>query len=145
MHPHCRGLSHLRADLATSHWKFYSTRMLRDSSLMLNLLQCHMVFFLIERLTQPQVSAKIGMSGRLRRGAMFKSVSREASECRLHAEHCADKARLQSDPQLRQCFLEMQQRWLSLARSYEFAERLEFLSAVEERNKEARLIFKDAD
>jgi hypothetical protein len=29
----------------------------------------------------------------------------------------------------------MQQRWLSLARSYEFSERLEFLSAVEERNK----------
>jgi hypothetical protein len=55
---------------------------------------------------------------------MFVSVSREASECRLYAEHCADKARLQSDPQLRQCFLEMQQRWLSLARSYEFAERL---------------------
>jgi hypothetical protein len=34
----------------------------------------------------------------------------------------------------------MQQRWLSLARSYEFSERLEFLSAVEERNKEARSI-----
>ena len=64
---------------------------------------------------------------------MFVSVSREASECRLYAEHCADKARLQSDPQLRQCFFEMQRRWLSLARSYEFAERLEFLSAVEER------------
>ena len=28
---------------------------------------------------------------------------------------------------------------------YEFAERLEFLSAVEERNKEARLIIKDAE
>jgi hypothetical protein len=56
---------------------------------------------------------------------MFVSVSREASECRLYAEHCADKARLQSDPQLGQCFLEMQQRWLSLARSYEFTERLE--------------------
>jgi hypothetical protein len=34
-----------RGDLATSHWKFYSTRLLRDSSLMLNLLQCHIVFF----------------------------------------------------------------------------------------------------
>ena len=70
---------------------------------------------------------------------MFVSVSREASECRLYAEHCADKARLQSHPQLRQCFLEMQRRWLSLACSYEFAERLEFLTAVEERNKEARI------
>ena len=74
---------------------------------------------------------------------MFVGVSREASECRLYAEHCADKARLQSDPQLRQCFLEMQRRWLSLACSCEFAERLEFLSAVEERNKEARI--KDAE
>ena len=61
---------------------------------------------------------------------MSVSVSEEASECRLYAEHCADKARLQPDPQLRQCFLEMQQRWLSLGRSYEFAERLEFLSAA---------------
>jgi hypothetical protein len=48
-----------RGDLATSHWKFYSPSPLRDSSLMLNLLQCHIVFFLIERLTQPQVSARI--------------------------------------------------------------------------------------
>jgi hypothetical protein len=49
--------------------------------------------------------------------------------------YCADKAQLQSDPQLRNDFLEMQQRWLSLARSYEFSEQLEFLSAIE-RNKE---------
>jgi GAF domain-containing protein len=40
--------------------------------------------------------------------------------------------------------LEMQRRWLALARSYEFAERLEFLSAVEIRNKETRLIIEDA-
>jgi hypothetical protein len=78
-------------------------------------------------------------------GRMFVSVSNEASECRLYAEHCADKAQLQSDPQLRRWFLEMQRRWLKLARSYEFAERLEFLSAVEEWNKEARLLVKDAD
>jgi len=75
---------------------------------------------------------------------MSVSVSKEAGECRLYAEYCADKARLQSDPQLRQCFLEMQRRWLGLARSYEFAERLEFASTVEERNKEARLIITDA-
>jgi hypothetical protein len=69
---------------------------------------------------------------------MFVNLSGEARECHLYAEHCADKARLQSDPQLRQCFLEMQRRWLSLARSYEFAERLEFLSVAEERNREHR-------
>jgi hypothetical protein len=74
---------------------------------------------------------------------MFVSVSREASECRLYAEQCADNARLQSDPEIRQDFLNMQQRWLSLARCYEFSERLEFLSAIETRNKESRLIFQD--
>ena len=75
---------------------------------------------------------------------MFLTPNKEARECRLHAEHCEDKARLQSDPQIRQDFLEMQQRWLSLARSYEFLERLEPLSAVEEKTKEMRLINKEA-
>ena len=75
---------------------------------------------------------------------MFLTPNKEARECQLHAEHCEDKARLQSDPQLRQDFLEMQQRWLSLARSYEFLERLELLSAVEAKIKDVRLIIKDA-
>jgi hypothetical protein len=59
---------------------------------------------------------------------MFVNLSEQAGECRLHAEHCADKAQLQSNPRLRNDFLEMQRRWLSLARSYEFTEQLEFLS-----------------
>ena len=75
---------------------------------------------------------------------MFLVINRDARECRLHAEHCEDKAWLQSDPQLRQDFLGMQQRWLSLARSYEFLERLELLSAVEAKIKDVRLIVKDA-
>jgi hypothetical protein len=60
---------------------------------------------------------------------MFVNLSEQAGECRLHAELWADKAQLQSDSQLREDFLEMQRRWLGLARSYEFTERLEFLSA----------------
>jgi hypothetical protein len=75
---------------------------------------------------------------------MFVVLNQDARECRLRAEHCEDKAGLQSDPQLRQDFLEMQQRWLSLARSYEFLERLELLSAVEAKIKDVRLIIKDA-
>ena len=66
---------------------------------------------------------------------MFANLSEQAGECRLYAELCADKAQLQSDPQLRIDYLEMQRRWLGLARSYEFSERLEFLSAIV-RNKE---------
>jgi hypothetical protein len=66
---------------------------------------------------------------------------REASECRLYAEQCAEKARLQSDADLRQDLLDMLQRWLSLAHCYEFSERLEFLSPIETKNKESRLVF----
>ncbi len=75
---------------------------------------------------------------------MFLTTNKDARECRFHAEHCEDKAQLQSDPQLRQDFLEMQQRWLSLARSYEFLERLDLLSAVKAKIKDVRLISKQA-
>ncbi len=71
---------------------------------------------------------------------MFVKLNEQARECRQYADHCAAKAGLQTDPKLHQVYLDMQQRWLSLARSYEFAERLEFLSAAEERNKETRLL-----
>ena len=71
---------------------------------------------------------------------MFVKLGEQAHECRLYADQCAAKAELQTDPKLRQVYLHMQQRWLSLARSYEFSERLEFLSAAEERNKETRLM-----
>jgi hypothetical protein len=72
-------------------------------------------------------------------GAMFANLTEQAGECRLYAGHCADKAQLQSDPQLRRDFLEMQRRWLSLARSYEFSERL-VLSAVEGTLKARQII-----
>ncbi len=68
---------------------------------------------------------------------MFVKLSEQARECRLYADHCAAKAGLQTDLKLHQVCLHMQQRWLSL---YEFAQRLEFLSAAERRNKETRLL-----
>ncbi len=74
---------------------------------------------------------------------MFVNLSEQAGECRLYAEHCADKAQLQSDPQLRNDFPEMKRRWLSLARSYEFTEQLEFLSAIERNKKMPAQICRD--
>jgi hypothetical protein len=53
-------------------------------------------------------------------------------------------AQVQSDPERRREYLEMQRRWLSMARSYEFAERLEFLSNTEAKNKAARQIIDEA-
>ena len=71
---------------------------------------------------------------------MLVSVSKEATECYGQAKKCADMAQIQSDPKRRQEYLEMQRRWQSLARSYEFSEQLEFLSNTEAKNKEARQI-----
>jgi hypothetical protein len=61
-------------------------------------------------------------------------------ECLRYANECAQQANVSSSPERRQELLDMQLRWLSIARTYEFSERLEFLSGIEARNKEARLI-----
>ena len=52
-------------------------------------------------------------------------TSIQARECRRYAHQCAQIAQNQSDPQLRLVYLEMQSRWLGLASSYEFSERLD--------------------
>jgi hypothetical protein len=55
---------------------------------------------------------------------VLNNVSEEIRECLQHAEDCARKAAAQSCPKLKQDFFELEQRWLFLARSYEFTERL---------------------
>jgi hypothetical protein len=53
-----------------------------------------------------------------------KSLSKEARDCRARAEWCGRRATAERDPQARLDFLDVERRWLKLARSYEFAERL---------------------
>jgi hypothetical protein len=55
---------------------------------------------------------------------MLGNLSEQIRECYLHAEHCARQASVQIDPKLKDEFLEMERRWLTLARSYEFTQRL---------------------
>jgi hypothetical protein len=55
---------------------------------------------------------------------MLHNLSEQIRECHMHAEHCARQARVQIDPELKDAYLEMEQRWLMLARSYEFTQRL---------------------
>ena len=55
---------------------------------------------------------------------MLESVSEQVRECYEHAEDCARKAAAQTDPGLRQDFLDMERRWLALAKSYELSGRL---------------------
>ena len=61
--------------------------------------------------------------------AMLESLSEQIRKCYEHAEECARKAAAQIDPALKQDFFDMGQRWLSLARSFEFSRRLGDFSA----------------
>jgi hypothetical protein len=55
---------------------------------------------------------------------MLRNLSEEIRGCYRHAEDSARKAAAQIDPNLKKDFLDLEQRWLRLARSYEFAARL---------------------
>jgi hypothetical protein len=55
---------------------------------------------------------------------MLQNLGDQIRECLRHAEHCAQKARDAESPTLRNDFLDMERRWLSLARSYERVERI---------------------
>ena len=59
---------------------------------------------------------------------VLNNLSEEIRECYRHAEDCALKSIAHHDPQLKQDFLDLEQRWLFLARSYELSERLINLS-----------------
>jgi hypothetical protein len=55
---------------------------------------------------------------------MLNNLSEQIRECHMHAEHCARQARVEIDRKLKDAYLEMERRWLMLARSYEFARQL---------------------
>jgi len=55
---------------------------------------------------------------------MLNNLSNQIRECLQHAEDCARKAAEQTDPKLKEDFLNMERRWLVLAQSYGFTERL---------------------
>ena len=55
---------------------------------------------------------------------MLNNLSEQIRECLDHAESCARKAAGLTDPKLKEDFLDMERRWLALAQSYEFTQRL---------------------
>jgi hypothetical protein len=69
---------------------------------------------------------------------MLDSLTEHIRECRRHAEDCARKAAAQTDPRLKQDFLDMERRWLLLARSYEFTEQLTDLCPTKRSGKPIR-------
>jgi hypothetical protein len=55
---------------------------------------------------------------------MLQLLSKEIAECYRRAGDARDRAERECDIIVKQDFLDMEQRWLSLAHSYEFTERL---------------------
>ena len=55
---------------------------------------------------------------------VLNNVSEQIRECYRRAEECARKAAAQTDPKLKADFSDLERHWLVLARSYDFAERL---------------------
>jgi len=70
---------------------------------------------------------------------MPKSLSNQIRECHLRAEECRCWAETASPPSIRNDYLAMERRWLSLARGYEFAEQLDsFTSPFNKRRTRER-------
>jgi hypothetical protein len=69
---------------------------------------------------------------------MLNNLSEQIRECLQHAEDCARQAAAQTCPTLKADFLDMERRWLFLARSYEFSERVGTFSAKTNRRTTSR-------
>jgi hypothetical protein len=66
---------------------------------------------------------------------MLRKLREEIRECLQHAEDCARQAKLQRDPKLRDDFLDLERRWLKLARSYELTDRVEAFTSHAKRRR----------
>jgi hypothetical protein len=66
---------------------------------------------------------------------MLRKLSKEIASCYAHAEACKRKADSALTDERREDFLRLQQSWLTLARSYEFAERLLDFTNENKRNR----------
>ena len=66
---------------------------------------------------------------------MLNNLSEQIRDCYRHAQDCARKAAEQTDANLKQDFLELEESWLFLARSFNFNERLGDSSDVMNRRK----------
>jgi hypothetical protein len=56
---------------------------------------------------------------------MLQNLSEQVRECLRRAEECAQQAKHQCDPKLAGDYLDLERRWLKLARSYQLGEQLE--------------------
>jgi hypothetical protein len=65
---------------------------------------------------------------------MLQKLSEEIAECYRHASHCRERATDALDPSTKRDFLDMEWRWLSLARSYDCGTAIEFHCTFSNKN-----------
>jgi hypothetical protein len=66
---------------------------------------------------------------------MLENLSAEVRECLGLAADCAERAKAEHNPALQRDFIEMERRWLKLARSFLSFERLQTFSAHHEQQR----------
>ena len=71
---------------------------------------------------------------------MQNNLSEQIRDCHRHAQDCARKAAEQTDPNLKQDFLNLEESWLFLARGFKFNERLGDSSDVMKRRKDYEFV-----
>ena len=64
---------------------------------------------------------------------MWENVAEEVHECLRHAEECATRAKNEPHPAIQRDFIDMELRWLQLARSYQFLDQLRTFSAAHDK------------
>jgi hypothetical protein len=65
---------------------------------------------------------------------MLENLSEEIAECYRRAAEAREWAMRAHDPALKQDFLDMERRWMSLAHSWEFTQRLSDFAAEAKRH-----------
>jgi len=66
---------------------------------------------------------------------VLRKLSKEISECYRLAEEAREWAEQATDPRTRKDLLTVEQSWLTLARSYDFSERLTRFTKPRHRNR----------
>jgi hypothetical protein len=69
---------------------------------------------------------------------MLQKLTEEIAECYRQARECRERAKQSPDPTTKEDFFNMERRWLSLARNYEFAERLSRFTTEVRRHRSRR-------
>jgi hypothetical protein len=69
---------------------------------------------------------------------MLQKLDADIRECHVRAAQCSERAKIQRDNWLKDELLRMEETWLQLAESYQFAQSLEaFLRDADRRKTEA--------